>query len=183
MAAFTQTPEPRETMKKDILIIGAGPAGLSFARSLKDSGLNAVVIEKAPLEALRDPRPDGREIALTHLSVKLMKDLGAWPHIPDDIIAPIREAKVLNGNSPYYLDFDLDNVDADALGYLVPNHWIRRAFFNEAETLDNVELITGKGRREPDDRLERRADHAGRRHHARRRTDRRGGQPLFDVPA
>ena len=129
-------------MHKDILIIGAGPAGLSFARSLKDSGLDVAIVEKAGRDDLRDPRPDGREIALTHLSVKLLKDLGAWPHIPAETIAPIREAKVLNGNSSYFLDFDCDRVDAEALGHLVPNHWIRRALFAEIETLDNVELIT-----------------------------------------
>lgn len=128
-------------MKNDILIIGAGPAGLSFARSLKGSGLSARVIEKAPLTALQHPSPDGREIALTHLSVKLMKELGAWERIPSASIAPIRQAKVLNGDSPYYLDFDCTQVAADALGYLVPNHLIRQSLYEEAAPLDNVELM------------------------------------------
>ena len=129
-------------MKYDILVVGAGPAGLSFARSLKDSGLNVLVIEKAPLDDLRNPPPDGREIALTHLSVKLMKDLEAWEHIPADAISPIREAKVLNGNSPYFLDFDSKNVSGDALGYLVPNYLIRKALFEEVKPLSNVGIVT-----------------------------------------
>jgi ubiquinone biosynthesis UbiH/UbiF/VisC/COQ6 family hydroxylase len=129
-------------MKYDILVVGAGPAGLSFARSLKDSGLNILVIEKAPLDSLRNPAPDGREIALTHLSVKLMKDLGAWEHIPAESISPIREAKVLNGNSPYFLDFDCKNISGAALGYLVPNHLIRKSLFEEVDSLSNVEIVT-----------------------------------------
>jgi ubiquinone biosynthesis UbiH/UbiF/VisC/COQ6 family hydroxylase len=129
-------------MKYDILVVGAGPAGLSFARSLKDSGLNILVIEKASLNDLRNPAPDGREIALTHLSVKLMKELGAWAHIPVESISPIREAKVLNGNSSYFLDFNSKNVSGDALGYLVPNYLIRKSLFEEVESLSNVEIIT-----------------------------------------
>jgi 2-polyprenyl-6-methoxyphenol hydroxylase-like FAD-dependent oxidoreductase len=35
-------------MDYDIAIIGAGPAGLSFAASLGDSGLKVAVIEKSP---------------------------------------------------------------------------------------------------------------------------------------
>lgn len=129
-------------MKYDIIIVGAGPAGLSFARSLKDSGLNILAIEKAPMDALRNPAPDGREIALTHLSVKLLKDLGAWERIPAESVSPIREAKVLNGNSPYFLDFDSTNVSGEALGYLVPNYLIRKSLFEEVEPLSNVEIVT-----------------------------------------
>jgi len=129
-------------MKYDILVVGAGPAGLSFARSLKDSGLNMLVIEKAPLDDLRNPALDGREIALTHLSVKLMKDLGAWARIPAESISPIRAAKVLNGNSSYFLDFNSKNVSGDALGYLVPNYLIRKSLFEEVEPLSNVEIIS-----------------------------------------
>jgi len=111
-------------MKYDILVVGAGPTGLSFSRSFKDTNLKILVIEKASLDDLRDPAPDGREIALTHLSVKLMKDLGAWQRIPAESISPIREAKVLNGDSSYFLDFNSKNVAGDALGYLVPNYLI-----------------------------------------------------------
>ena len=64
-----------------------------------------------------------------------------WARIPQASVAPIREAKVLNGDSPYYLDFDCTQVDADALGYLVPNHLIRQSLYEEAAPLDNVELL------------------------------------------
>lgn len=129
-------------MKHDILVVGAGPAGLSFARSLKDSGLDIVVVEKSSLGDIRDPAPDGREIALTHLSVKLMKDLGAWERIPAESISPIYEAKVLNGESSYFLDFDSGNVAGDALGFLVPNYLIRKSLFEAAEQLANVKILT-----------------------------------------
>lgn len=129
-------------MNYDIIIIGAGPAGLSFARSLAKTDLNILMIEKSSIDQLSKPEPDGREIALTHLSVKLMKELGAWSHIPPEVISPIKKAKVLNGNSPYFLNFDNDNSSLEALGYLVPNYHIRQALYEEVKTVKNVEIMT-----------------------------------------
>lgn len=129
-------------MNYDIIIIGAGPAGLSFARSLAKTDLNILMIEKSSIDQLSKPEPDGREIALTHLSVKLMKELGAWSHIPPEVISPIKKAKVLNGSSPYFLNFDNDNSSLEALGYLVPNYHIRQALYEEVKTVKNVEIMT-----------------------------------------
>ncbi len=88
-----------QNMKYDIVIIGGGPAGLSFARSLANTDLNIVIIERSARKNLADPAFDGRDIALTHLSVKLLKELGAWSRIPSDCISPIKEARVLDGTS------------------------------------------------------------------------------------
>lgn len=78
-------------MNYDVIIIGAGPAGLSFARSLGDTHLKILLIEKSSLADLKDPQEDGREIALTHLSVKLMKKLGAWDRIEARSISPLKK--------------------------------------------------------------------------------------------
>jgi len=92
-------------MDTDILIVGGGPAGLAFARQLKDSRLRVTIIEKAPLETLQNPPYDGREIALTHLSREIMQRLGMWQRIPENEIYRLRDAKVFNGTSDYTLHF------------------------------------------------------------------------------
>lgn len=129
-------------MNYDVIIIGAGPAGLSFARTLKDTNLKIAMVEKSSLDDLKKPAEDGREIALTHLSVKLMKELGAWDRINPDSISPIETAKVFNGDSPYSLDFVRPTKSMEALGYLIPNHLIRQSFYEEVEAMENVEIIT-----------------------------------------
>lgn len=128
-------------MNYDIAIIGAGPSGLSFAISLRNSGLNIAVIEKLSREQLTNPAIDGRDIALTHLSRKLMQQQGSWQRVAAEHISPIETAEVIDGDSPYALSFQTPDDDSDALGFLISNHLIRKAIYEEFATLDNVALL------------------------------------------
>jgi ubiquinone biosynthesis UbiH/UbiF/VisC/COQ6 family hydroxylase len=128
----------------DIIIIGAGPAGLSFARTLSDTGLDMVLIERQPLAVLQNPPEDGRDIALTHTSETMMKNLGLWGHIPEDQVGTIRDAKVLDGTDPYALHFAAEDSGAPYLGKLVPNHLIRKAAYESVRHSDNITLVTEK---------------------------------------
>jgi len=124
-------------MDYDLIIIGAGPAGLSFALSLRDSGLRVAVIDRLSRDELADPPEDGRDIALTHLSRRIMQQHGSWQRIGDEHIAPIRRAEVVDGDSPYALHFDTPEDGSDGLGFLIANFRIRRAIHDEFMTLDD----------------------------------------------
>lgn len=128
-------------MQFDVVIVGGGPVGLAFAGSLSGTGLRVAVVEPQPRGALAAAAFDGREIALTHRSQEILRQLGAWERIPEEIPSALREARVLNGGSPYALRFDTTGRQAAELGKLVPNHVIRRALFEAlpAETT----LLTG----------------------------------------
>ena len=130
-------------MNFDILITGAGPSGLSFARLAADAGLKIGIIEKQPEKTLVAPAYDGREIALTHLSHQIMTDCGMWSRIADKDISRIREAKVLNGESPYALHFDSLEAGKPNLGFMISNHLIRKSAFEAAMDCNNVQLMTG----------------------------------------
>lgn len=130
-------------MQHDIVIVGGGPAGLSFARAMDGSGLSIAIVERQERDALADPAYDGREIALTHRSVRTLSDLGAWARLPADGISKLREAQVLNGNSPLALTFDIGGRPEQALGMLVSNHDIRRALYECVSRQENVTLTAG----------------------------------------
>jgi ubiquinone biosynthesis UbiH/UbiF/VisC/COQ6 family hydroxylase len=141
-------------MQRDVAIVGAGPAGLAFARSLRGSGLTVALIERQPRAALEDPAFDGREIALTQRSIGLLRDLGAWREIPADAVWPLRAARVLNGASPLALRFEpevsgagrgRDQAGSGALGALVANHHLRRALFRLVDGARDVTLLDGVG--------------------------------------
>lgn len=136
-------------MDTDILIVGAGPAGLAFARQFKNSRLRIIMIEKAPLASLQNPAYDGREIALTHRSREIMQNLGMWQRVPENEIYRLRDAKVYNGTSDYTLHFPQPTKarggNTDRLGNLISNHNIRRAAYEEVAQMNNVELRCGVG--------------------------------------
>ena len=131
-----------KNMNNKVIIIGAGPAGLSLACSLAETNLEIIVIEKQATKYLSSPSYDGREIALTHFSKKVLEDLGVWKLLSSKDISQIKEAKVLDGNSPYVLHFDHHKVRKNALGYLVSNHFIRRALYKEVVTKQNIKIIS-----------------------------------------
>lgn len=128
--------------ESDIVIIGAGPAGLSFARAVADTGLSVLLVERSPRAVLENPPEDGRDIALTHTSEMLMRELGLWRHIPEVEMGTIRDAKVLDGTDPYALHFASQEAGAEYLGRIVPNHWIRKAAWNAVQPFDNIEVLS-----------------------------------------
>lgn len=123
----------------DVLIVGAGPAGLALAAALGDAGLQVQLLEQAPRASLDEPAEDGREIAVTHRARRVMDALGLWPQLPPDEIAPLRQARVIDGNRTRALQFEPDAGD-EALGWLVPNHLIRKAALAAALARDGVRL-------------------------------------------
>lgn len=128
-------------MDYDIVIIGGGPAGLSFACSMAGLDLNILLVEKSSLESISKPKPDGREIALTHHSRKILIKLGVWALIDEAKVSPLKEAKVFDGGSDSLLNFDAKKSAIEALGYLVPNHLIRAVLFERASQADNVTIL------------------------------------------
>jgi ubiquinone biosynthesis UbiH/UbiF/VisC/COQ6 family hydroxylase len=125
----------------DVIVVGGGPAGMAFARALCRTGLHIAIVERQSRDALAVAKSDGREIALTHRSVATLSELGVWAMIDPAEIAPLREARVLNENSRFALAFDAVGTGKDRLGWLVPNHWLRRILFRALEGQPGVELI------------------------------------------
>ena len=130
-------------MSCDIVIIGAGPAGLCFARALKGSGLRIALVERQPEAGLIAPPDDGREIAITHHSQRLLRELGLWTRLREEEIGTLRDAMVLDGDDREGLMFRHDEAGKPQLGWLLPNHAIRRAAYAGVMELPEVERITG----------------------------------------
>lgn len=130
----------------DVIIIGAGPAGLSLARSLADTSLRIAVIDPAPASVLKNPPADGREIALTHQSKELLQAMGAWDAVPEGEIFKLRSAKVVDGTSPFELHFETPEKargkPTDTLGYLISNHHIRQSIYSQVEHQSNITWFT-----------------------------------------
>lgn len=130
-------------MKTDIAIVGGGPAGLCLARALDGLGLNIRLFERAERDSLANPPEDGREIALTHTSRRLLETLGLWSRLPAEDISELRDAAVFDGDSEQPMHISHSDGGSDCLGWLVPNHRIREAAFAAAVEQDGLNIETG----------------------------------------
>ena len=51
-------------LQYDLIIVGAGPAGLNFAKSLAPSGLKIALLERQDKVVLANPAPEATDIVL-----------------------------------------------------------------------------------------------------------------------
>jgi 2-polyprenyl-6-methoxyphenol hydroxylase-like FAD-dependent oxidoreductase len=71
-----------------MVIVGAGPAGLSLACLAGAAGLKIAVVDEQREDQLAAPAYDGRDVALTHRSVQCLKQAGVCSAIAAADIAP-----------------------------------------------------------------------------------------------
>ena len=128
-------------MKFDITIVGAGPAGLALACALSKTNLQIAIVEKNSKKKFSNPVNDGRDIALSHRSINILKKLGILKFINSKQISLVKEARVLDGNSPYFLHFDHVRTVKETLGYLIPNQIIRKATYKKLQTLKKIKIF------------------------------------------
>lgn len=131
-----------EAQRYEIVIVGAGPAGLALARALAGTGLHIAILDRAEAESLSAPPCDGREIALTHRSIATLQHLGAWQRLDPAHVSPLCEARVLNGERAFALSFAGPRA-GDRLGFLVSNHHIRRALFEAVDQQAGLTVLAG----------------------------------------
>lgn len=125
----------------DVLIVGAGPAGLALACALADAGITTLLLEQSPRAAVDDPAEDGRDIALTHRARHVMEALGMWERLPAEVPSLLREARVVDGDATRAaLHFSPIDTGLDTLGWLVPNHLIRQSAWQAANARPSVRV-------------------------------------------
>lgn len=66
---------PHGALTTDVLVIGAGPVGMTLALALADSSHRVALVDSAPRGAWRD---DPRALAIAHGSRQLLERLKAW---------------------------------------------------------------------------------------------------------
>jgi len=139
MLAMSQTAQSTG-VDAEVLIVGAGPAGLALACALGDAGLSVRVLEQNSLDAVRDPAPDGRDIALTHRARRVMEELGLWQQIAPSDVAVLNQARVEDGGRAPVLRVPSEPTPGSPLGWLVPNYLIRRAAWQAVALRPSVQI-------------------------------------------
>lgn len=108
--------------------------GLSLTAALAGAGASVALIERARLSRLSDAAFDGRGSAIAAGSQRILDALGLWAAIEPDA-EPIREIRVADGASPFFLHYDHVDLEEGFLGWIVENAVSRRTL--SAAVLDS----------------------------------------------
>jgi 2-octaprenyl-6-methoxyphenol hydroxylase len=136
----------------DVIIAGAGMAGVTLALALNSGGLKTVLVDPQPFDLQVEPSFDGRACAISFAAFRQWRALGAGPFL-EPHAQRIEQILVTDGKSPgagagrpssAFLRFDADEIadrtDGEALGYMLENRRIR-AGLTQAAAQAGLEVL------------------------------------------
>lgn len=124
----------------DVLVVGGGLAGASFACSLSGSGLSVGLVEAVPFGGADQPSYDERTTAIAWGTRRLFEGLGLWSGLAAEA-APIRHLHVSQRGRFGVVGVDCADYGVDALGYILPNRVLGRVLSGRLGELDDVTLF------------------------------------------
>ena len=122
----------------DVIIVGAGLVGRLCAIGLARRGLTVASIDHEANNAILNAARDGRTTAMTLGSKRLFDSYGLWDSIAP-YAQPIQRIRVFEGDSPWTLDYDAQDISSDPMGYIVENTMIREALYES--TSENLTVF------------------------------------------
>ncbi|MDH3242142.1 MAG: UbiH/UbiF/VisC/COQ6 family ubiquinone biosynthesis hydroxylase [Alphaproteobacteria bacterium] len=133
-----------ETVRCDVAIIGGGMAGATLALALQSVGVGVVVIERDDPGRWADQAFDGRVSAIAAGSRQVWQSLGAWEAMARDA-EPILDIRVTDGDQPFVLHFDHQELGGGPMGHILENRRIRAALLDAVEAAPGIRLMAPRG--------------------------------------
>lgn len=129
-------------MHYDIIIIGAGLVGLTFAGLLANTGMRIAVIENGPaIQPENETRYDLRVCAITPASEKIFRQLNAWGGMRINRISPFRKMHVWDESGKGAIDFNSADIGEPYLGHIIENSIIRAALLTTLSHLPEIKFF------------------------------------------
>lgn len=124
----------------EVIVVGAGMAGMTLAHALASTGIAVGVVDRADPGAMLDTGHDGRTTAIAAGSAAVLRGVGLWDAIGVHA-CPIETIRVSDGDSLMFLHFDHRETGDEPLGYIVENRLIRHALFARAEAVPDLTIM------------------------------------------
>jgi 2-octaprenyl-6-methoxyphenol hydroxylase len=123
-----------ELAQADVIIAGAGPAGLAAAFACQDEGLKPVVADTSRIASAAAAK--GRSAALFNKTIAFLQRLGVWEAC-QDAAEPLKTLQFVDDSGRFLrapdCAFHAVEIGEGAFGYNIANADLARAFAAEAE--------------------------------------------------
>lgn len=129
----------------NIVISGAGAAGLSLALLLAKAGLRVAVIDPADEKILADNTLSGRTVALMNSSVNILRGALGDDFYQKDLCTPLACMKIIDVSrgEPLEENFEASDIGEDQYGFNIPNAYLRSALFEAAKAEKGITFFLG----------------------------------------
>lgn len=129
----------------DIIISGAGVAGLTLAVLLGRAGLTVSLIDPADKKVLSNDALSGRTVALMNSSLNILKATGAWPALVNRS-NPLKTMTIIDVSraKPIEEAFEAHELNEEQYGFNIPNNALRAELFRTASAEKNITLYLGR---------------------------------------
>lgn len=126
-------------MKYDIIILGAGHAGLTMAAVLGAYDINVCLVDRIKIKNADRPWKDLRTTALSYGTKNLFERFGLWEELAPHA-CPIEDIRVADKNSFYFVHFDHADKAKGPMGWIAENHYISKALFAKVLNAPSVTI-------------------------------------------
>lgn len=127
----------------DIVIVGAGMAGLTLAAALAELEISVVIVDpQIPAQPDQWPQQfDPRVSALTQASESILRKLGAWDGMAQQRVAPFAHMDVWDREGTGNIQFHASEAGAEHLGHIVENRITTHALMQVVQRAPNVQFL------------------------------------------
>lgn len=127
-------------MDFDIVIVGAGLVGASFALALRGAGLNLALVEAQAPAAAADSW-DSRIYAVSPGSAAFLNGLGVWKRLDGERICAVHEMLVRGDRANALLQFSAYESGVPELAWIVESSRLQSVLWQGLEYQHNLERI------------------------------------------
>lgn len=133
---------PEQLINTDVIISGAGPAGLTLSLLLARAGFSVVLIDpETPKADDQDNKPSGRTAALLNSSINVLKTAGIWDEV-QSIGTALKIMRIIDDSegieNQIAVAFEARDVGFDAFGYNIPNSQLKNALLKKVKVVKNL---------------------------------------------
>lgn len=131
----------------DIIISGAGVAGLTLAVLLAKAGLSVAIIDPADENFISNDALSGRTVALMNSSLNILRGAGVWPELKTRS-NPLKTMQIIDVSrqqtAPVTEAFEASDIGEEQYGFNIPNNPLRAALFKTAQSEKNITFYLGQ---------------------------------------